>query len=689
MKRILFIIAALSLLTACIEEKYEIASTNPQFDIVVNGQSILGGPAQEIEFETTIELPYTASGVSKVTATAPAGWSCDVRSSDHKVAITAPEYADATKVNSGLITFNLYDGTGSKVEKTLAVSATEGGMSFSIVTPKDLTKTQIFTKGSSIVFGCEMSASVKTLEFELPAGWSGEVERETNSFRIISPLFTKADNSDAEQGTVTVTPISWSDQRGEGLKVSFDVLAHLVSTFEFLETRLTFSYGETKTVNVTAPAIQSIAEQTCPEGWTVDYSDIVNGIVKITAPQKGSDHATYGSITAKGNYPADTADSNELIVRMYGINNLDDLHNFLDAYGRANGAERNDISEYTVNDTIKLNNDIEVPQSEFTAKAFLAYNLDTPLDGNNKTLTVTCEGPNGVVCLFQNLKADVKNLNIAGTMKNTQGYSVQARIGSLAAALGKSGLTIENVNSSVNITYSPSGISNRLSTTDVKTYIGGLIGNSSNNIAVTFKNCSYSGTMTVNYRARAIGGIMAATPEGNYPKADGSVVRSQCYETKVIGCNFSGTINYNVRVSQKSGGVNDRVGGIIGDVTRICTIDGQTESCGTINIDASSESQGEFVQSAGGFVGWKSNVAQLDINNSSTSTIINVSNLHGTAQVPAGLKTYFDPVAGNTPVSEKGYITCSNVTYTGKVIYSYYKNGNTAGEITTSKHAIQ
>lgn len=687
MKKIFFTIAAAVMFTACMEEKFEIAQADPKFDIVVSGQSILEGPAQEVEFEATIELPYTASGVSKVTATPPAGWKCDVRSADHKVAITAPLYADASKVNSGEIIFHLYDGTGSQIEKKLAVTATEGGMSFSIVTPEDLTTTQIFTKGSSTVFGCEMSSSVKTLEFQLPAGWSSSVDREAKSFRIISPLFTKSDDSEAVEGTVSVTPISWSDQKGEALTVSFEVLAHLVSTFEFIDTKLTFAYGETKTVNVTAPAIQSVSDQACPEGWTVDYTDIQKGTVKITAPQKGSAHVTYGSITAKGIYPGDTADSNELKVRLYGINNLDDLHNFLDAYGRANGAERGDISDYLIDGTIVLNNDITVPQEEFTSKAFLAYNLDMPLDGNNKTLNVTCEGPNGVVCLFQNLKADVKNLNIAGTMKGTRVYNAEMRIASLAAGLGKSGLTIENVNSSVNIEYSPTGVSNRSSTTAVKTYVSGLVGNSSTNIAVTYKNCSYSGTMTVNYRARAIGGIMAATPEGNYPTADGSVTRAQCFETKLDGCKFTGTINYNVTVLQASGGTNDRVGGLVGDVTRICVID-QSVSAGTININASSESQGEFVQSVGGVVGWKSDVAQLDINNTTTSTVMNVTNLNGSAQLPSNLTTYFDPIAGNTKINHKGYINCSNVICTGKVVYSYYNNAQDPGEITTSKHPL-
>ena len=450
----------------------------------------------------------------------------------------------------------------------------------------------------------------------------------------------------------------------------------------------TFGYAATQAF--TGSNIVSATVVSTPEGWTTDLTD---GI-KITAPSQEAVTAEGSKVAGKGNVvlalTSKDGSSKEVSVpvRLYGINDDSELVSFLDAYGRANGAARGDISKYVVDGTIVLNNNINAPQGQFTSSAFLAYNLDTPLNGNNKTITATCSGPNGVVCLFQNLKADVKNLKIAGTMTCTQAYTKQARMGSLAASLNKSGVVVENVHSSATITYSPTGIIDRNSTTDVKTYVGGLVGNSAAKMGITYKNCSYSGTITVNYRARAIGGIMAASEEGNYVKADGSVTRDQCVETKLSGCKFTGELNYNVTVKQKTGGVNDRVGGLIGDATRVCVIENQCVSAGKININASCGTAGEFIQSVGGIVGWKSNVAQLDINNSSTSTLITVTNLNGSAQAPSGLTTYFDPVAGNTPNTEKGYIKCSNVTCTGKVVYSYYNNGAEAGEITTSKHQL-
>ena len=448
----------------------------------------------------------------------------------------------------------------------------------------------------------------------------------------------------------------------------------------------TFGYAATKTF--AGSNIVSASVVSTPEGWTADLTDGV----KITAPSQEAVAAEGSKVAGKGNVvlalTSKDGSSKEVSVpvRLYGINDDNELKTFLDAYGRATGATRGDITKYVVDGTIVLNSDINAPQAQFTASAFLAYNLDTPLNGNNKTITATCTGPNGVVCLFQNLKANVKNLKIAGTMKNTQKYTGQTRMGSLAASLGKSGLTIENVHSSATITYSPTDIVDRNSTTDVKTYVGGLIGNSAENMAIILNNCSYSGTMTVNYRARAIGGIMAATAEGKYPTA--TVTREQCFETKLTGCKFTGTINYNSTVKEKTGGVNDRVGGLVGDAARICVIDNQCESAGKININASGGTQGEFMRSAGGIVGWKSNVAQLDINNSSTSTIITIKNLNHSVQGPEKVTSYFDPVAGNCTNSEKGYTKCSNVTCSGKVVYSYYNNGAAAGEITTSKHNL-
>ncbi len=453
------------------------------------------------------------------------------------------------------------------------------------------------------------------------------------------------------------------------------------------------SFGYAATKAFTGSNIVSASVVSAPEGWTADLTDGV----KITAPSQEAVAAEGSEVAGKGNVvialTSKDGSSKEVSVpvRLYGINDDNELITFLDAYGRANGAKRGDITKYVVDGWIMINSNINAPQAQFTAKAFLAYNLDTPLNGNNKTITATCEGPNGVVCLFQNLKADVKNLKIAGSFKCTQKYTSQTRMGSLAASLGKSGITIENVHSSANVTFSPSGVTDRNSTTSAKHIIGGLIGNSSADVVVLFKNCSYSGTLDLNYKVRAAGGIMGNTHEGKYPLTDGTVTREDCAETTFSGCKFTGTIAYDPLAKQVGSGdaslVNknyNRCGGIVGDAARIVIIKDNTESAGTININAKNEL---IDGGTGGIVGYKSDVAQLDIQNSSNSTVITLTGLHTTAQKPVPT-TWFDPIVGQSAIGQQGYLQCSGVTNAGKVVYSYTNNGAAAGEITTSKHAL-
>lgn len=674
MKKILYTIATAILAAACVEENYRIAEPNPVFDITLNGVSVLEGPAQEIEFEKTLVLNYTSSGISKVTATAPQGWSCNVSSTmagTKEISITAPEYADPTKSNSGVVTFHLYDGTGSYTDRTLAVTATEGGMSFSIVTPTDVTTTQEFTKGSSIEYLCDMSASVKTLEFQLPDGWTGTVNREQNSFRIIAPLFNDTDAGEAEDGTVTVTPVSWSDKKGEALTISLEVLARLVSTFEFVDTRVSFNYGETKSINVTAPAILSVNNQVCPQGWAVDYSDIATGTVKITAPEKNVEHVTYGTVTASGLYPGDdTADSNQLNVRLRGINNLEELHSFLDAYGRANGAERKDISDYTVNDTIKLNNDITVPQEEFTVQAFLAYKLDTPLDGNNKTITATCNGTNGVVCLFQNLATDVRNLKIAGNMSVNQAGG-NARLAALAASPTKN-VTITNVHSSVNLThyYGENSAS----------HCGGLIANAPSNINTTFVNCSVSGDITIKDRIKSCGGIMGTTGEGNTNKV---IIRN---------CEYSGNLSYTCTAATASN--RGRVGGLVGDQARALYIYDSKVSAKSFTANLNSKG----VYSIGGIVGNTTAAAdtytmELHLENVTNEADIVINGYNDTIDDkgnPAGkpMEHNFGQIYGNgkeAAAAKKDIIKAYSVTLDGSItvnIHDWSSTGHYYDEAT-------
>ena len=254
-------------------------------------------------------------------------------------------------------------------------------------------------------------------------------------------------------------------------------------TLEFGEEN-SFDYAAAQTF--TGERIATAELVSAPEGWTADLTD---GI-KIIAPAQTAVAAQGSTVVPKGNVvlnlTADNGTSTQVSVpvRLKGINDDNELKTFLDAYGRKDGATRGDITKYLSNSWVVLNSDINAPQEEFTYQAFLAYKLDTPLDGNNKTITATCNGTNGVVCLFQNLATDVRNLKIAGNMSVNQAGG-NARLAALAASPTKN-VTITNVHSSVNLTHYKGENS--------ASHCGGLIANASNNINTTFVNCSVSVT---------------------------------------------------------------------------------------------------------------------------------------------------------------------------------------------------
>ena len=133
----------------------------------------------------------------------------------------------------------------------------------------------------------------------------------------------------------------------------------------------TFGYAATQAF--TGSNIVSATVVSTPEGWTTDLTD---GI-KITAPSQEAVTAEGSKVAGKGNVvlalTSKDGSSKEVSVpvRLYGINDDNELKTFLDAYGRANGATRGDITKYVVDGTIVLNSDINAPQAQFTASAFL------------------------------------------------------------------------------------------------------------------------------------------------------------------------------------------------------------------------------------------------------------------------------------------------------------------------------
>lgn len=461
-------------------------------------------------------------------------------------------------------------------------------------------------------------------------------------------------------------------------------------TLEFGEEN-SFDYAAAQTF--TGERIATAELVSAPEGWTEDLTD---GI-KIIAPAQTAVAAQGSTVVPKGNVvlklTADNGTSTQVSVpvRLKGINDVNELNAFKTAYSASYATDKSQLitsttnpglAKYMVNDVITINSDITVPKCQH----FFVQYISSPVDGNNKTLTVDIYGSaGGGVCAFtQYLCQNVKNLKIAGQIKAKEvAYTTACCVAGFAGSVYKN-LTIDNVHVSAAVEYSPTGVTDRSKTTTAKSMVGGIVGNlKANDLKINIKNCTYSGTMTVNYRPKAIGGIIAESSGlGKYVGDGSSSTRETCGLTTISGCGFTGKINLKPTVNRMSGYC--RCGGITGDVSRNCVINENTISAGAINIDAYGY-QAEWVENAGGVVGNKTNVAQLDMTDVSSSTVITITNLNTAQKTPAD---QFDPLVGISTNATQGYMKYTGITCTGKVIYSYYNNGASAGEITTSKHTL-
>ena len=179
--------------------------------------------------------------------------------------------------------------------------------------------------------------------------------------------------------------------------------------------------------------------------------------------------------------------------------------------------------------------------------------LDIPLNGNGHTITYT-----GTASLIGTLSADVHDLGLAGSID----FAGNGAVGALASTVS-TGVTVSNVNSSVDITAGALGQTDKLK-------IGGLAGTvSGDSGTVTFDNCTVTGTLSSLNYAHSVGGILAQGGGGSAPKS------------VFDGCAFNGSISY----AQGSCpfGFSDgdsfnkelaagRVGGIIGDASRVSVL---------------------------------------------------------------------------------------------------------------------
>ena len=548
-KRILIsIIASIAIIAiGCTKTEIPDAVTpGGQISLSLDGTALSDSQTYPVYRGENVTFSFTYNGLSKVVAECPEGWSCAVSMSNKTVTVTAPVYTNSSAASTAKIKLLLYDGTGSEPgEQIINVSAEERSMDFSITDPSDLTGVLDFSIGSQKSFTFVKSESVKDLLFTLPEGWKAEVKDDA-TFIVTAPDFSEAGT--VANGTITVTPVSWSGQQDLSLVKNINVHVSYNATFQFKEKEISFKYGETKTIDIIAKGLKSFTVPELPAGWSGDFSNLLNGSITLTAPSENSTLQGADSLRISGVSISDEAiASSPVYIRLYGINSLDEFLAFRTIYGATeNTPVLTGLDKYLVNGGISLNSDISLPESAMASiKAYFIKNLNLPFNGNYHTMTVDFTSNLPVCAIFQYSNGvTIRNLNLKGTISNVLKGASSNCAGLVAIA--RDGSVFENVTSDISIRF------NAMDAASYNSNVGGiaasLIG------AVIFRNCKVRGDINIETPVRTAGGISGIT-DTSKPGA------LETFED----CEFAGTLSYSQNLDCPQ---NVRIGGIVGDFAR-------------------------------------------------------------------------------------------------------------------------
>ena len=306
--------------------------------------------------------------------------------------------------------------------------------------------------------------------------------------------------------------------------------------------------------------IASITVDSAPAGWDIAWN---TDHFEVTPPTQSEIQATPQTVVPEGVFAVTLRSAAghtrqvEIPVRLYGINNVDDLLAFRDKHGATGTLDASKIAalpttcaDYLVGGSLMLNADITLARSTMYSAipAYFIHHLYVPLNGNNRTITADYKSSLAVCALFQYVHGDVSNLNIAGTFESEYPSGV-AHLASLAHYASKDGIVIDNVNSSATLKYNSGNGGN----------IGGIIVRVDNNCAATISNCTFNGTINAYNGVDKMGGIISH-----------GTLDTGAKRTDVDNCTFSGTINYSSTTHS-----NSRIGGIMGSNER----NGQITNC--------------------------------------------------------------------------------------------------------------
>lgn len=588
MKKILVIAALFLGLVSCEETmKIEKADVNPVAEISFDGESVFDGSIA-VEFEKSVKLSFTASGVSYIELCTPEGWSSSTSMDTNTITLTAPKYSNKSAAQSGTVLVKIFDGAGGHIERSFEVSAFECDLDFGVVTP-DILSLVKFSLGSKTWFVCDMTGNVGSFNFELPNGWTAE--KTEDGFVITAPVWTPGSGLD-QDGTVSVTPVSYSGTPYSDKKVSFSVHVDEKATFQFTTPgSYTFEFGATQTIDMVVAGIKTVDAVQAPQGWTVDYSKLIDeGKVTVTAPAESSSFIGIGALsftaTQQGLETSITSEG-DVTIRLRGVNSREDLL----AFREVHGATGDVIPDYTllapwlVNGELKLNADISLGEEDMyqAIKAYFIHHLYVPINGNGHTLTANFKGNKSCLGLFQHVHKDIHDLNIAGSFELEASASAGV-VAAIAQQNNNADVTITRVNSSATIIFSGLGAASG-------SRAGGLFASAQSNKTLKLVDCTVSGDIILNQCPNQAGGIIA-TGTNDGKGGTGCV--------SIEGCTFSGRMAYNEVETSTAHYTNARIGGIIGSQERY----GVIKNCNfTGSIDMYLGGSALFTNTGGGVGG--------------------------------------------------------------------------------------
>ena len=356
---------------------------------------------------------------------------------------------------------------------------------------------------------------------------------------------------------------------------------------------LTFNLGETKEVSVEGVNVATIDfDPFGPAGWTTDASAFATGKVKITAPSTVEGIDPAANMVLIGTAATGSVATDTLVVRIAGVNNKED---FIACREEVRAGAEGDPSPYLVDGQITLNADITITDDDMISKksgrVFFPV-LDIPINGQNKTVTINSvfdaseAAETQYYGFIQWMKADIKDLNLTGSMELKNMPKRECRWGAVAGVFGAQGtdveckMTISNVKCSVDLTATAPVAGNSIRMSGFTGIIAG------GNIAaeINIKDCVYSGTLTTTENVRECTGFIG-TSGGGTP---GSIVT-------LTNCEFSGKIDFN----QTAVHGTLRISGMVGSAERTTTLY-KCKSSGDINANAGGDA---LVSDTGGLAG--------------------------------------------------------------------------------------